>query len=73
MKVESKFVIEGDIVTLEKQFNGIKVYKSSESNGGEYIKLYFTKGDKVIQTLVVEADCNQNEGFISGFDFIDAE
>ena len=62
-----------DRVPVEQfaQFNGLIIYseiKDSESmDGGE--KLFFTKGGKVIQILIIEADCGQNMWYVSEVKF----
>lgn len=66
--LRSEFVIDGKVVVLEAEFNGIRVFIESESDDTQN-KLYFVKGEKVIQVLRVSADCGQNVGYIDSIEF----
>jgi len=66
MKVQNKYVINGKVVELKAEFSGITVY---EEGGDDEMNLYFVKGNEVVQTLKIGADCGQNMGYISKCDF----
>jgi len=70
LKVEKKLTINNSPVTLEAEFEGIYVYKYRTANDAR-ITLYFTKNDKVIKILHIEADCSQDYGYIDNCEFKD--
>ena len=69
MQVKQSYVIEELVVEKVASFHGMEVY--SNENDENTTTLFFCKKGKVIQRLVIMADCNQNEGFISNLSFID--
>lgn len=65
MKLEKSFTINGYVVDEEFQREGIKVYSRRE--GVDLMHLYFidSKSERVLFEQKIEADCNQNVGYIS--------
>ncbi len=68
LELVKEFMIGGNVVERETSFSGIDVYRVKSNCDDEAI-IYFVKGDKVVQSLKVEADCGQNMGYISGLEF----
>ena len=70
MKLEREFMIDSDVVEFTTKIGDIFVYSCVE-DGSSIITYYFVKKDTVIQKLYIEADCGQNEGYISNIYFSD--
>ena len=75
MKVEKSFTIDGELVQEVFKKGNTTVYQTEEKNGDSGATLYFVNSQSnVIQfKLFVDADCNQNFGFVSTIDFTDIE
>lgn len=71
MKVEKSFTIDGEIVdeVFKKDFQ--TVYQTNTVSDDSHITLFFVnnKTGEVMFKLVVDADCNQNFGFIDKVEF----
>lgn len=71
MKVEKSFTINGEIVdeVFKKDFQ--TVYQTQIGSDDSHITLFFVnnKTGEVMFKLVVDADCNQNFGFIGAVEF----
>lgn len=71
MKVQTSFIIEGNIVDEVFKKGSQTVYQTEEKSDDSSITLYFVNNqtNEVQFKLFVEADCNQNFGFIGRVDF----
>lgn len=73
MKVEKSFTIDGEVVdeVFKKDFQ--TVYQTQIGSNDSHITLFFVnnKTGEVMFKLVVDADCNQNFGFIGAVEFIE--
>lgn len=71
MKVEKSFTIGGELVdeVFKKDFQ--TVYQTHTTSDDSRITLFFVnnKTGEVMFKLVVDADCNQNFGFINAVEF----
>ncbi len=73
MKLTTKTTIDKDVVEFDSSLgNGIDVYTSvDEYDVDTGLTLYFVSkstGD-VLKRLVVKADCGQNVGYVSHYEF----
>lgn len=75
MKVEKSFTIDGEIVNevFKKDFQTI--YRTQETSNDSHITLFFVnnKTSEVMFKLFVDADCNQNFGFIGEVQFTEIQ
>ena len=73
MKVEKSFTINGEIVQEVFKKGTATVYQTEEKHDDSGVTMYFVNSQSnVIQfKLFVDADCNQNFGFVSKIDFTD--
>lgn len=69
VQVKTSITIDGDIVELISKQGDISIYESSHSSI-ESKFYYFTKNNKVLFTQLIEADCGQNQGFVSNVEFV---
>ena len=60
---------ELELITSRLKHSGIYNLKKYTLNSDEGFDLFFTKGCKVIQILIIEADCGQNMGYVSEVKF----
>lgn len=71
MKVEKSFTINGEIVNevFKKDFQ--TVYQTNVTLDDSFVTLFFVnnKTGEVMFKLVVDADCNQNFGFVDKVEF----
>ena len=71
-KLETNLTICGVVVLKGKDIGkGINVYSKREECEFGTETLYFVKGDECFSKLVITAECNQNEGFVSAVSFVD--
>lgn len=68
MEIETKVVIGGHVVTEIFGKNDIIIYEKVSELSDQTI-LFFVKGNKVLFTQEITADCSQNHGYISGITF----
>ena len=73
MKVEKSFTINGEVVQEVFRKGSTIVYQTEEKHNDSGATLYFANnGNNEVQfKLFVDADCNQNFGFIDKIDFTD--
>lgn len=71
MKVQTSFIIDGNVVDEVFKKGSQTVYQTEETSGKDSITLYFVNNqtNEVQFKLFVEAGCNQNFGFIDRVDF----
>lgn len=73
MKVEKSFTIGGEIVQEVFKKGSTTVYQAEEKHDDSSVTLYFvnSQNNEIQFKLCVDADCNQNFGFVSAVDFTD--
>lgn len=67
MELKTELTINGIAVELDHTAFGLEFYcaKFDRSNGSDVELLYVVKGNKVIGEIEIEADCDQNMGYVS--------
>ena len=71
MQVEKGYSIDGLVVEKIASFMGLDIF--SHETDESCTTLFFCKKDKIIQKLMIQADCAQNCGFISDIDFVNVD
>lgn len=68
MKIEKRIVIEGKPCSEVFKYGDIIVYEVDTDDRDSSL-LYFARGDTVLFSQTINADCSQNTGFISELSF----
>lgn len=69
MLVSHSVIINNRPVKKMHSFNGMEIYQEEASNDDNGARLYFTKNEKVIQIMDIEADMGQGIGYVSDINF----
>ncbi len=69
-ELKSEFVIDGKIVEKDDSISQLTIYKL-DMDLMDAIKFYFVNSqtNKVVKTLIVTADCGQDQGYISSHEW----
>ena len=73
MKLGQSFFVGDDKVVKCASFGGIDVYSVIGTNDAMDIMYFINSKGTIVQKLVIEADCGQNQGYIAQCEFIDVK
>ena len=72
MEIQQSHVIDGVVVEKIASFSGLNVF-SHEPDDDRTSLFFCDQKGKVVQKLLIAADCIQNCGFISDLDFMNVD
>ena len=67
MKIKTEMTIDGKAVELMGELPRYKIWKLKSDDDRE-VQLYFVDNEVVVGTMLIDADCGQNMGYISGIE-----